>query len=187
MELKKNYYRLISRLKFFLISSFVFITLQTASFAAGLQQGPTAKPESLQGSGTRSSVGIPTISFGLNQTGNPNEVANAMKIMILLTVLSLAPAILILMTSFTRIVVVLSFLRQAIGTQQMPPNQLVVGLSLFLSFFVMAPTFKTIQSSACEKILAILAPLFLGTSLTNHNAITSSLNCILAMPTFWSR
>src|SRR5579871_763323 len=73
-----------------------------------------------------------------------------MKILIMLTVLSLAPAILILMTSFTRMVVVLSFLRQAIGTQQMPPNQLVVGLSLFLTFFVMAPTFKTINTGAIE-------------------------------------
>ncbi|MBI2605022.1 MAG: flagellar type III secretion system pore protein FliP, partial [Deltaproteobacteria bacterium] len=76
--------------------------------------------------------------------------ANALKILIMLTVLTLAPAILILMTSFTRIVVVLSFLRQAIGTQQMPPNQLIVGLSLFLTFFVMAPTFKSINSAAIE-------------------------------------
>ncbi len=68
----------------------------------------------------------------------------------MLTVLSLAPAILIMMTSFTRIVVVLSFLKQALGTQQMPPNQLIVGLALFLSFFVMAPTFKQISTNAIE-------------------------------------
>jgi flagellar biosynthetic protein FliP len=71
----------------------------------------------------------------------------------MLTVLSLAPAILIMMTSFTRIVVVLSFLRQAMGTAQMPPNQLIVGLALFLSFFVMAPTFKTISTEAVEPYL----------------------------------
>jgi flagellar biosynthetic protein FliP len=71
----------------------------------------------------------------------------------MLTVLSLAPSILIMMTSFTRIVVVLSFLRQALGTQQMPPNQLIVGLSLFLSFFVMAPTFKAISTNAIEPFL----------------------------------
>jgi flagellar biosynthetic protein FliP len=104
----------------------------------------------LQGAATRASVSIPSINVGLVSGDKPVEVANAIKIMVILTVLSLAPAILILMTSFTRIVVVLSFLRQAIGTQQMPPNQLIIGLSLFLTFFVMAPTFKTIQTDAIE-------------------------------------
>src|SRR5450432_4600111 len=77
----------------------------------------------------------------------------AMQIIILLTVLSLAPAILIMMTSFTRIIIVLSFLRQALGTQQMPPNQLIVGLSLFLSFFIMAPTWKAISANAIDPYL----------------------------------
>lgn len=117
----------------------------TVAQAAG---GDGSSP--MQGSATRASVGIPTLSLGVTEAGKPVEVANVLKIMIMLTVLSLAPAILILMTSFTRIVVVLSFLRQAIGTQQMPPNQLVVGLALFLTFFVMAPTFKTIQTQALE-------------------------------------
>ncbi|HRK02586.1 MAG TPA: flagellar type III secretion system pore protein FliP [Oligoflexia bacterium] len=104
----------------------------------------------VQRSGNAGTLGIPTLSFGLTEAGKPTEVANALKVLVMLTVLSLAPAILILMTSFTRIVVVLSFLRQAIGTQQMPPNQLIVGLSLFLTFFVMAPTFKNIQTTAIE-------------------------------------
>ncbi|MEW6056953.1 MAG: flagellar type III secretion system pore protein FliP [Bdellovibrionota bacterium] len=118
--------------------------------SAALAAGPNDRTTPPQGTQTQASVGIPTLSFGLTEAGKPTEVANVVKIMIMLTVLSLAPAILILMTSFTRIVVVLSFLRQAIGTQQMPPNQLIVGLALFLTFFVMAPTFKTIQSSAVE-------------------------------------
>ncbi len=100
---------------------------------------------------TNNALNIPTIQIGVKESSQPDaESSNAIKIMIMLTVLSLAPAILILMTSFTRIVVVLSFLRQAIGTQQMPPNQLIIGLSLFLTFFTMAPTFKTISSSALE-------------------------------------
>lgn len=105
-----------------------------------------------QGTATRASVGIPQISIqiGGKGEGSAQETSNAVKIMILLTVLTLAPAILILMTSFTRIIVVLSFLRQAIGTQQMPPNQLILGLALFLTFFVMAPTFKAIQAEAYE-------------------------------------
>jgi flagellar biosynthesis protein FliP len=72
----------------------------------------------------------------------------------MLTVLTLAPAILIMMTSFTRIVVVLSFLRQALGTQQMPPNQVIVGLALFLSFFIMAPTWKAISTNAIDPYLS---------------------------------
>ncbi len=107
----------------------------------------------IHSSPTQASLGIPTINIGLTDAGKPVEVANVLKIVILLTVLSLAPAILILMTSFTRIVVVLSFLRQAIGTQQMPPNQLVIGLSLFLTFFVMAPTIQNIYGNAVEPFM----------------------------------
>lgn len=126
----------------------VLLATSLPAFAQG-QDGSAP----LQGSATRAAVGIPTVSFGLTEAGKPAEVANVLKIMIMLTVLSLAPAILILMTSFTRIVVVLSFLRQAIGTQQMPPNQLIIGLAMFLTFFVMAPTFKTIHSSAIEPFM----------------------------------
>jgi flagellar biosynthetic protein FliP len=90
---------------------------------------------------------------GLSQE-NPKDLVSALRLVMILTVLSLAPAVLIMMTSFTRIVVVLSFLRQALGAQQMPPNQLIVGLSLFLSFFVMAPTFKQISNQAIEPLVA---------------------------------
>src|SRR5437879_5957086 len=81
-------------------------------------------------------------------------MVSVLRIIMMLTVLTLAPAILIMMTSFTRIVVVLSFVRQALGTQQMPPNQLIVGLALFLSFFVMAPTWKAISSGAVDPFLS---------------------------------
>src|SRR5436189_150525 len=74
-------------------------------------------------------ITLPTIKLGFSSTQKPDEVVNVIKIIILLTVLTLAPAILIMMTSFVRLVVVLAFLRQALGTQQMPPNQLIVGLS----------------------------------------------------------
>jgi flagellar biosynthetic protein FliP len=71
-----------------------------------------------------------------------------MQIIILLTVLSLAPAILIMMTSFTRIIIVLSLLRQALGTQQLPPNQVLIGLSMFMTFLVMAPTWQRVNDEA---------------------------------------
>jgi flagellar biosynthetic protein FliP len=74
----------------------------------------------------------------------------AMQIIILLTVLSLAPAILIMMTSFTRIIIVLSLLRQAMGTPSLPPNQVLIGLSLFMTFLVMAPTWRKINDTALQ-------------------------------------
>lgn len=82
------------------------------------------------------------------------NVATSVKLMLLLTVLSLAPAILILMTSFTRIIIVLSFVRTALATQQMPPNQVLVGLALFLTFFIMAPTFQQVNESALTPLFA---------------------------------
>lgn len=82
---------------------------------------------------------LPKISFGLESTEDANDLSVALQIVLLLTVLTLAPSILVMMTSFIRIAVVLSFLRQAIGTNQMPPNQLIVAMALILTFFVMAP------------------------------------------------
>ena len=91
---------------------------------------------------------IPTIKIGLGEAKDAGEVSILIQILILLTVLSLAPAILIMMTSFTRLVVVFSFLRHALGTQQMPPNQILIGLSLFLTFFIMTPVWSTVHEKA---------------------------------------
>jgi flagellar biosynthetic protein FliP len=74
----------------------------------------------------------------------------AMQILVLLTVLSLAPAILLMMTSFTRIVIVMSLLRQALGTQQLPPNQVLTGLAMFMTFLIMAPTWQRVNSEALQ-------------------------------------
>jgi flagellar biosynthetic protein FliP len=86
---------------------------------------------------------MPRVSFAegitdfiFNQDNNPESTVDTVKLLIILTVLSLAPSILILTTCFTRIIVVLSFLRNALGTQQTPPNQLLIGLALFLTVFV---------------------------------------------------
>ncbi|MFG6148901.1 flagellar type III secretion system pore protein FliP [Halobacillus sp. B23F22_1] len=84
---------------------------------------------------------------------DPENVATSVRLLLLLTVLSLAPGILILMTSFTRILIVLSFVRTSLATQQMPPNQVLVGIALFLTFFIMAPTFQEVNDQA-------LTPLF---------------------------
>jgi flagellar biosynthetic protein FliP len=98
-------------------------------------------------------VTIPSVNLGFKTTQNPQEVASAIKLILLLTILTLAPAILIMMTGFTRIIIVLSFLRQALGLQNMPPNQLLVGLSLFLTFFVMRPAFIELNSNALQPYL----------------------------------
>ena len=83
---------------------------------------------------------------------DPTNVSTSVKLLILLTVLSLAPSILILMTSFTRIVIVLSFTRTALATNQMPPNQVIIGLALFLTFFIMAPTFSEVNDQALQPL-----------------------------------
>jgi flagellar biosynthetic protein FliP len=81
------------------------------------------------------------------------DTSSAVKIFLLLTALSFAPALVVSVTSFTRIVIVLSFLRQALGTQQLPPNQVLIGLSLFLSFFVMGATTDRVYSEALTPFL----------------------------------
>lgn len=91
---------------------------------------------------------LPSLQLSLGNASNPEQTAVVLKILALLTILSLAPSLLIMLTSFVRIVIVLSFLRQAIGTQVLPPNQLIIGLSLFLTFFVMAPVWKSIHEQA---------------------------------------
>ncbi|EQD67984.1 Type III secretion system inner membrane P protein, partial [mine drainage metagenome] len=93
-----------------------------------------------------------SLKFG-SDNGQPSQVAMTVELLLMLTVLSLAPSILIMMTSFTRIIVVLSFLRQAMGTAQVPPNQVMIGLSLFLTFFIMAPVYKTMDDTAITPYL----------------------------------
>ncbi|MFH0810803.1 MAG: flagellar type III secretion system pore protein FliP [Pseudomonadota bacterium] len=99
-------------------------------------------------------ISIPTLSIGVKEANSPGEVSSVVQILLLLTVLSLAPAILIMMTSFTRLAVVLSFLRHAMGTQQMPPNQIILGLALFLTFFIMGPVFKQVNEQAIQPYMA---------------------------------
>ncbi|GAE91616.1 flagellar biosynthesis protein FliP [Gracilibacillus boraciitolerans JCM 21714] len=80
------------------------------------------------------------------------SISTSVRLLLLLTVLSLAPSILILMTSFTRILIVLSFVRTSLATQQMPPNQVLIGLALFMTFFIMAPTFQEVNEQALQPL-----------------------------------
>ncbi len=101
-----------------------------------------------------SAIPVPTIQFGVEDAGEPDALSTALQIMLLLTILTLAPSILILMTSFSRFVIVLSFLRQAMGTQQTPPTQVLIGLALFLTFFVMTPVLTEINDKALQPYLS---------------------------------
>ncbi len=93
-------------------------------------------------------ISISDDGITIGSSDNPQEVSESIKILLLLTILSIAPSILIMMTSFTRIIIVLSFLRNAMGTQQMPPNQVMIGLALFLTFFIMKPVITDINDNA---------------------------------------
>ncbi len=101
-----------------------------------------------------SAVGLPTVTFGIEEADNPQQVSTALQVLFVLTILSVTPSILLMTTCFTRIVIVLGFLRQAMGTQNMPPTQIILGLSLFLSFFIMSPTLIEINQQALQPYMA---------------------------------
>ena len=98
---------------------------------------------------------LPNVSLQIGGEGdNPQQnLSTVLQLILILTILTLAPAILILLTSFVRIVVVLGFIRTSLATQQMPPNQVLIGLALFLTFFVMAPTLQEVNSQGLQPYL----------------------------------
>ncbi|WP_027718839.1 flagellar type III secretion system pore protein FliP [Desulfovirgula thermocuniculi] len=96
---------------------------------------------------------LPGIELRLNPGAGPAQVVDTVKLLVLLTLLALAPALLVMVTSFTRLVVVLSILRGALGVQQAPPNQVIIGLALFLTAFIMTPTFQEINRQALQPYL----------------------------------
>ncbi len=97
---------------------------------------------------------LPTLQIGLADADSPKKVSTLIEILLLFTVLSMAPAILLMMTCFTRLLVTFSFLKQAMGTQQQPPAQVLVGLSLFLTLFIMTPVFTKINDIAVKPYMA---------------------------------
>lgn len=118
--------------KFFLVLASVFFMIFVGKAAAYAQ------------------VAMPSVNISMGAANSPQEFSKGLQIMVLLTVLTLAPSILILTTAFTRIVIVLSLVKQAMGTPQLPPAQIIVGLALILTFFVMSPTINKINSQAFQ-------------------------------------
>jgi flagellar biosynthetic protein FliP len=105
--------------------------------------------------------------WGLDQALTPERLSTSLTLLLLLTILSLAPALVVMVTSFTRLVVVFSFLRHALGTQQMPPNQVLIALSLFLTVFIMSPVWQEIQTQAVRP--------YVDQSLTGEEAVQRGL------------
>ena len=96
---------------------------------------------------------VPGVNITVGRSNSPQEVATTLQIMVILTILTLAPSFLIMTTSFTRIVIVLAFIRQALGTNQSPPTQILLGLALFLTFFIMEPVWSDINRNALRPYL----------------------------------
>ena len=97
---------------------------------------------------------IPQISIGVQQATEPGQVVGTIQILGLLTLMTIAPALVLMMTSFTRLIIVMHFLRQAMGAGQMPPSQLMIGLCLILTFFIMQPAIEQINTEAIQPYLA---------------------------------
>ena len=93
---------------------------------------------------------VPNINLSIGESDTPEDVSSSIEILLILTVLALAPSILIMTTCFTRIIIILSFLRKALSTQSTPPNQVLIGFALFLTFFIMGPIFQDINNTAIE-------------------------------------
>lgn len=96
----------------------------------------------------RPRIPIPNLTFNVNEARTPRETSLSLMVLFLVTILSLAPAIIMSMTSFTKIVIVMDFVRRALAIQNLPPNQVMVGLALFMTFFIMAPTLQKVNETA---------------------------------------
>lgn len=100
-----------------------------------------------------STLPLPKIGIDIGTADSPEDISVTLQLILLLTVLSLAPSILIMTTSYLRIIIVFHFLKQALGTQQMPPSQLLAGVALFITFFIMAPTWGVVNDTALKPLM----------------------------------
>lgn len=108
----------------------------------------------LSGCSAESQWSAPGLTLTVEPAGQPKQVSSGVQLLVLITILSLAPSLLVMTTSFARIIIVLSLLRNAIGTPQIPPNQVLVGLALILTFFIMSPVYGQIDQQALKPYMA---------------------------------
>jgi flagellar biosynthetic protein FliP len=124
------------------------ITIPAELFPGMATSGTMAIPQPF------TSTGIPFVDLTIRNPENGQEVAFSLQLLLLLTLLSLAPSLLILMTSFLRIAIVLDFIKRALSLQQVPPNQVLMGIALFMTMFIMWPTFTQIYDNSFRPMAA---------------------------------
>lgn len=125
-------------MKKFLLPAIIVIVLFSPIFLQAQTSGP---------------VTLPKVGISIGSSSNPGDISSTLQILLLITVLSLAPSLLIMTTSYLRIIIVFHFLKTALGTPQMPPSQLVAGIALFITFFIMAPTWGTVNDQALKPLM----------------------------------
>ena len=126
----------------------LFVLLMSGVSYAGAVLNPPRAPE------LSTTITLPALRLGVERADSPRDVALTLQILALMTVLSLVPAILLMVTSFTRIIIVIGFVQRAIGLQQSPPQQVIAGLSLFLTMFTMYPTWSRVYDNALDPYLS---------------------------------
>lgn len=123
-------------------NKYTFLIILAAFFVAAMLAPPAgAQP-------------LPGIDLQVRPTDDPGQVVDSVKLLVLLSLIALVPAFILMMTSFTRIIIVLSLLRSALGIQQTPPNQVLIGLALFLTVFIMSPVYNQVNQNAIQPYLA---------------------------------
>ncbi len=141
----------LANLRILLILFSVFLLAASPTFAQedSLDQAIQDNQAAAPGSGFRAIPGLPAVTVETNPDGS-EDYSISLQVLLLMTALSFLPAMLMMMTSFTRIIIVFSILRQALGLQQSPSNQILIGLSLFLTFFIMTPVFEEVNQNALQ-------------------------------------
>lgn len=152
-EIKRFKIRIIVALLLLATGLFFLFSVRHVS-AANIEDTITSENNSGGDRRSENNIGgsLGPLQFTLNTSEDEGSLANTLQILLVLTVITLAPSILIMMTSFTRIIIVLHFVRSALGTQQTPPNQVLVGLALFITFFIMSPVLTKINAEAVQPL-----------------------------------
>jgi flagellar biosynthetic protein FliP len=157
MRITEIFYKKIPHINYKL-AAFVLFVVFSIFFSANVNAQELFPDTSVQGTmnmiSPRGPPAIPFIDLTVRNPQNGQEVAFSLQLLLLLTVLSLAPSIIILMTSFLRVSIVLDFIKRALSLQQVPPNQVILGISLFLTILIMWPTFNAIYTNAVQPLSA---------------------------------
>lgn len=143
-------YKKLSKYLLLFFAALIIIFSGTTSYATNVTPG-TEPEEGQESAITGDDEGL-SVGLTLNSNSDNTTLSGTLQILLVITVISIAPSILVMVTSFTRIVVVFHFLRTAIGTQSSPPNNVLIGLSLFLTIFIMSPVFSQIKTEGIDKL-----------------------------------